>query len=653
MPITECANRSMLLPKLLVLSIAGVLVLLIWILPAIIPQCTSKICLNKECKNKASDLLKRMDLQVEPCKDFYKFACGSVITRKQNYNDGYTELRQTVAKQLSELIMIPKRKQRCRYLTLPHLFYKACANQEEIIRLDLQPVKDILKQLNKWPYLCNDCGDTVYWPDLIRDAQRLGLETNYIISFGLEMHPKNSEKLVMTINKPSFSLEPTHFLKGFKHPEVNALYESLVKMAIKLNAPSERIDSAVYDALVFEINLATISLDSSPDNITDGVGSPHNLLSIKTIQSILPYLNWLEYINGLLPDNYRVNESEIILVRSKSYFMQLGSILEKTNLSTICNYLTLRIIQYSIPFLPDKFLLMRSPLQANKSSSDSLPFSKAESRESQCLSIIPQLFPVIVGALYSRQYNNMDSKNKATEIFENIKMEIWHALQHTTWLNETELVPLGILQGQFFNPYLPKYLNYGTLGYALAHEIVHGFDNVGSKYDSNGNESDGWHSESNQDFVRMTQCLIRQYGNFQDETTLLHLDGERTLTENIADNGGLRQTYNAYKRWASRHFPEIKLPSLNFTPEQLFWISGAQLWCKVLNNGMDYRYCDSLILILNTFRLETLYKQWQEKTHSPYVCRVLGPLRNMPEFSQDFNCPEGSPMNPPIKCYVW
>lgn len=80
-----------------------------------------------------------------------------------------------------------------------------------------------------------------------------------------------------------------------------------------------------------------------------------------------------------------------------------------------------------------------------------------------------------------------------------------------------------MLQGQFFNPYLPKYVNYGALGYALGHEVVHGFDNVGSKYDSNGNKNDWWHSESNQEFVRMTQCLIRQYGNFQDETTLLRV----------------------------------------------------------------------------------------------------------------------------------
>uniref|UniRef100_A0A1A9WU96 Peptidase M13 C-terminal domain-containing protein n=1 Tax=Glossina brevipalpis TaxID=37001 RepID=A0A1A9WU96_9MUSC len=128
-----------------------------------------------------------------------------------------------------------------------------------------------------------------------------------------------------------------------------------------------------------------------------------------------------------------------------------------------------------------------------------------------------------------------------------------------------DVVPLSILQGQFFNPYLPKYLNYGTLGYGLAHEIVHGFDNVGRKYDSNGNESDGWHTESNQDFVSITQCLIRQYGYFQDEATFLHLDGERTLAENIFDNGGLPQIYNAYKRWASHHFSEIKLPGFNFT----------------------------------------------------------------------------------------
>lgn len=76
------------------------------------------------------------------------------------------------------------------------LFFDA----ETLTKLGLQPVKDILKQLNKWPYFCRDCSGSTFWPDLIKSAQRLGLETNYIIGFGVEMHPENSEKLVMTVS---------------------------------------------------------------------------------------------------------------------------------------------------------------------------------------------------------------------------------------------------------------------------------------------------------------------------------------------------------------------------------------------------------------------------------------------------------------------
>lgn len=107
-----------------------------------------------------------------------------------------------------------------------------------------------------------------------------------------------------------------------------------------------------------------------------------------------------------------------------------------------------------------------------------------------------------------------------------------------------------------------------------------------------------------------------------------------TLSENLADNGGLKAAYNGYQRFVERNGPEALLPGLNYTQNQLFWLSSAKIWCSVIQK--DYKKT-----MLST------------DTHPPHSYRVTNPLTNIPEFSKDFNCLVGSKMNPVNKCKVW
>ena len=108
----------------------------------------------------------------------------------------------------------------------------------------------------------------------------------------------------------------------------------------------------------------------------------------------------------------------------------------------------------------------------------------------------------------------------------------------------------------------------------------------------------------------------------------------RTLGENIADNGGIKEAYLAYQDWAKRNGPEPILPGLNYSPSQLFWISAANVWCR-------------------NVRPVFLKRQILTGVHSPAHYRILGSFSNRPEFAKDFNCPLGSRMNPVKKCSVW
>ncbi|XP_011705369.1 PREDICTED: neprilysin-like, partial [Wasmannia auropunctata] len=188
-------------------------------------------------------------------------------------------------------------------------------------------------------------------------------------------------------------------------------------------------------------------------------------------------------------------------------------------------------------------------------------------------------------------------------------------------------LPAGILQGVYFNNDWPRYMNYGGIGLVIGHEITHGIIDQGNEFNKEGNLMDWWEPETKKRFLKKAECIIHQYGNYTVEEVGLNLNGTNSQRENIADNGGTREAYYAYKEWIKRNKLEQRLPGLPYSPEQMFWISAANLFC---------------------------YKARPKAySHSPTEFRIRGPLSNMEEFSRDFNCPVGSRMNPMKKCTVW
>ena len=137
--------------------------------------------------------------------------------------------------------------------------------------------------------------------------------------------------------------------------------------------------------------------------------------------------------------------------------------------------------------------------------------------------------------------------------------------------------PAGILQGTFFNPGVPKYMNFGAIGFVMGHEITHGFDDQGRQKDADGVLKDWWKADTNEKFTAKAQCIIDQYGNYTVTQAGLNLNGVNTQGENIADNGGIKEAYLAYEMWERDNEVEPSLPGHDYTSRQLFWISAAQV----------------------------------------------------------------------------
>ena len=181
-------------------------------------------------------------------------------------------------------------------------------------------------------------------------------------------------------------------------------------------------------------------------------------------------------------------------------------------------------------------------------------------------------------------------------------------------------------------------VNYAAWGVIVGHEITHGFDSSGSNYDFEGNLNGIWTNETRKLYNERMQCFIDQYDKTEVEPGIF-VNGERTNREDAADNGGMEATREAYKKWKEDNNVEIDsdqriLPGLQFTEEQLWWISYGRLWCSVYQPG----HFDPAVF---------------QDLHSPPPGRVNGVVKNFKEFADAFECPTGSPMNPENKCGLW
>ncbi|MBC5775365.1 M13 family metallopeptidase [Pontibacter sp. KCTC 32443] len=181
--------------------------------------------------------------------------------------------------------------------------------------------------------------------------------------------------------------------------------------------------------------------------------------------------------------------------------------------------------------------------------------------------------------------------------------------------------PAGILQPPFFDPKADDAVNYGGMGAVIGHELTHGFDDQGAKYDFAGNLKDWWTKEDLEKFNARAAMVDQQYSAY---TVLdnLHVNGKLTMGENIADIGGLNIAYTALQKALQKKNPGL---IAGFTPEQRFFLAWAQIW-RV------------------NMRDEAQNQQILTDPHSPGRFRTNGPVSNMPQFYEAFECKQGDNM---------
>ncbi len=194
--------------------------------------------------------------------------------------------------------------------------------------------------------------------------------------------------------------------------------------------------------------------------------------------------------------------------------------------------------------------------------------------------------------------------------------------------------PAGVLQPPFFDPSADDAVNYGAIGAVIGHEMSHGFDDQGRRFDAQGNLRDWWTKDDVAKYTAQAQRVVEQFNAYTVVDSTTHVNGKLTLGENIGDLGGLKIAYVAMQKAMAQ---KGRQPNIDgFTPEQRFFLGWAQVWRELQRD-------------------EATKAQINSNVHAPAKWRVNGPLSNMPEFKAAWGCKDGDAMVRPeaLRARIW
>ncbi|ESO88295.1 hypothetical protein LOTGIDRAFT_165736 [Lottia gigantea] len=654
------------------------------------------MCTTTDCVRVASRIHDAIDYKVKPCDNFYEFACGTwkkknvIPEDKSAYSsfdlvadDVNVILKNALEDKETEADIEPAKKAK--------RLYRSCLDTEKIESLGTKPLDDFIPKIGGWPVLMSSWSDAGF--DLKDLLVTLAKYNNWpLISLSVYTDMKNVDKNILYLDQPSLGMPGQKYYFKERNDTMIMAYENLaVQVATMLGADKTVAEQDMKDMVDFEILIANISVPSEERRDSEKL---YNKMTIAQLAQNYSEFDWLGYINSIMSSpkiQIDITEDEEIINYSPPYFDKLFSLLNNTPKRTLANYCTWRIVRHRISSLGKAFRDLN--LEYSKvlygTSTESARWKKCvgkansilgkvvgkifvgeafdEAAKADMLKLIGNLKVAFEGQLFSNDWMDESTRKAAKEkytitedeYFSNIinfiqesvaedLRELRKPIDKTKWSmvpsavnayyssTRNEIVfPAGILQPPFYHKNYLKALNYGGIGMVIGHEITHGFDDQGRQYDKTGSLRQWWSDDVVEVFKTRAQCVIEQYGNFTVKEADLQINGINTQGENIADNGAITQSFKAYRHWVSQERnEEPKLPGLDFSPNQLFFINFAQVWC-------------------NSMRKQSAISRVLTGVHSPGKFRVIGTLQNSPDFAKTFGCPVSSYMNPEKKCKVW
>ncbi|XP_006826032.1 endothelin-converting enzyme 2-like [Saccoglossus kowalevskii] len=680
----------------------------------------NQVCLEPECIEISSSILSYMDLNADPCEDFYQYSCGRFLkevtlpagtAKWSSFSRVYAKI-QEILKKLLESDDITYQGEENTAVTKAKNYYSACINKTGAELRGPTPMLELIGSLGSWT-LTNDIVSGVWSKESFKLEQSIA-KANKLGStpfFAMYVAPddKNSNVNLIQIQQAGLGLDSEdYYFDNNTEIQREAYVAYCTDVAILLGANETYALQRMIEIFEFESQLAKLFTEKIDQKDPE---ENYHKMTIADLQELVPAIDMMVYFDAIFEN---VNEDDDVIVVTPDYLVNMSQLIQDTDTSLLADYIVLQTILQFVGYLSEAFLdIVMSYLSVTAGVTDLPP------RWQTCISRTDDSLGFVTGALYVQEKFPPHSKAKVEDLVTAIKCAFEENLPKVAWMDEVtrdramkkvvsiidkigypkwlehsnklqeyydklditvdnqfvnivavtefgvqmlfdklhkpvdksewdmspaevnayynpsgnEMVfPAAILQNPFYDTNFPMSINFGAIGMIMGHELTHGFDNMGRHYDEYGNLVNWWQNDSAIAFDEHAQCMVDQYSQYQVGD--MHLNGAATISENIADNGGLKMAHIAYRHWVDTHPSDRLPPGLNLTSDQLFYLGNAQVWCT-------YFTPESAI--------ESIYTD----VHSNDKYRVIGPMSNSLDFAAAFGCPVGSPMNPEKKCTIW
>ncbi|KAG0710934.1 Endothelin-converting enzyme [Chionoecetes opilio] len=628
---------------------------------------SSQLCLTPDCVIVSGAVLSNMNLSVDPCENFYEYACGGWVA-KNPIPEG-KPMWGTLSKMTADNNIILRRVLESNNTLKSEaegkarIFYESCIDANKTIeKLGPKPVLKMIKQMGGWSVSGN--WSAVNY-NLTRDVinSKIKFLSGALFSWRVSVDYKNSSSNVLLFDEGGLGLPARNYYLNESDTEVvDAYVEYITQVGVLLGGAENASREAAQGIVGLEHRLSTIS---TPDDQRRDDNELYNPMTINDLTMLAPFMDWKTFINtAFMEVNIVLDGSRKIVVYAPDYLKNLTDILNDTiktkqGIIDLHNYLVWQVVQNYVDFLSQDFQEAAKVLEKAL-----MGVTGADEVWRECVMQTNIALGKPVGAMFVREAFSKNLKDMAEDMIDRVRNSFKDSLLSVTWMDEEtqkkaiekadaifEMIgfpdyilnadeldkefarlkiiendyfqnnkkireftkrkeyarinkpvnktrwdmspptvnayyspsrndivfPAGILQAPFFDARNPKALNYGTVGVVMGHELVHAFDDQGRKYDKDGNLHSWWRNETAEKFNKLSHCFEDQYSAY--EFVGEHLKGKLTLGENIADNGGLKASFQAYKKWLRDNGPEEALPGI-MSNYQLFFLGFAQVWCS-------------------------------------------------------------------------